>query len=465
MSEAQRIVALSHRALARGDRLCLATVVHVEGSAYRKPGARMLITSTGERAGTISGGCLETEVSRKAWWLTANGARIERYSSFADEDGGMPYGLGCGGTVSLLLEQGAPVHAVLAALDRVLTTSQPAIIITALGHLAGEPTEARTPHGTLAVLALPSPQAPSPVLYDLPDDWELLYLRPEAHPGPSPGSTPTNSSNATNNMQAAHTPNPTHPPKLAAAARLALTQRRSSLLTSRFLPCPESQQTHPADAPAYFVEYLAPPPSVTIFGAGDDAQPIVELAHTLGWRVTIADGRAHLARRDRFPHAAEVRVLNYADPALRAACGMPRDTAPPSEPSSTHPWPPANAAHPPSALPDALLSDDLAIILTHSYQQDRALLAALLPRRLRYLGILGPRHRTQRLLSEIAPSLGLSLDEAFARLHSPIGLDLGVGDPATVALSIVAEIQAVLHAREVHIGRPGEPLPLLLAGD
>ena len=104
---------------------------------------------------------------------------------------------------------------------------------------------------------------------------------------------------------------------------------------------------------------------------------------------------------------------------------------------------------------EGIASDELAIILTHSYEQDRALLRALLPRGLRYLGILGPRHRTERLLGELVTGLGLSMEQAFAGLHSPVGLDLGAGDPAAVALSILAEVQAVLHGREVVIRRGG----------
>jgi xanthine/CO dehydrogenase XdhC/CoxF family maturation factor len=80
-----------------------------------------------------------------------------------------------------------------------------------------------------------------------------------------------------------------------------------------------------------------------------------------------------------------------------------------------------------------------------------------LPRKLLYLGILGPRHRTERLLAEVVPSLGLSIEEGFERLHSPVGLDLGGGDPAAVALSIVAEIQAVLHGRSVEVSRSRVP--------
>jgi xanthine/CO dehydrogenase XdhC/CoxF family maturation factor len=76
LAEAERLVELWERAKTRGEDLYLATLVHVQGSSYRKPGARMLVSSSGERAGTISGGCLEAEVSRKIRWLTADGAKV-----------------------------------------------------------------------------------------------------------------------------------------------------------------------------------------------------------------------------------------------------------------------------------------------------------------------------------------------------------------------------------------------------
>ena len=119
MHELQDILSLALRAKSRHEELYLATVVHVEGSSYRKPGARMLVTSGGERAGTISGGCLEAEVSRKIAWMTADGGRVERYSSsFDDDNAGVPYGLGCGGTIWILMETGLPVVAVLDGMER-----------------------------------------------------------------------------------------------------------------------------------------------------------------------------------------------------------------------------------------------------------------------------------------------------------------------------------------------------------
>ncbi|RJG13997.1 hypothetical protein D3879_12520 [Pseudomonas cavernicola] len=71
----------------KGDEAVLATVVKVEGSAYRRPGARMFIPLYGKTVGAISGGCLEADVAKKAWWLTDSGEPVvRRYSTGASED-------------------------------------------------------------------------------------------------------------------------------------------------------------------------------------------------------------------------------------------------------------------------------------------------------------------------------------------------------------------------------------------
>src|ERR1700734_1191767 len=101
MRERRQIVELWDR----GDSAALVTLVRVEGSSYRRTGARLLIAANGEYAGNISGGCLEAEVIRKAQWLVRDGrAVVERYSTLFDDTADIPYGLGCGGTVYLLLE-------------------------------------------------------------------------------------------------------------------------------------------------------------------------------------------------------------------------------------------------------------------------------------------------------------------------------------------------------------------------
>ena len=85
--------------------------------------------------------------------------------------------------------------------------------------------------------------------------------------------------------------------------------------------------------------------------------------------------------------------------------------------------------------------------MTHNYLHDRALLEQWLPSPALYLGVLGPKRRTERLLGEMPP--GLVTDDALSRLHSPVGLDIGADTPELIALSIIAGIQAVA------AGRPG----------
>jgi xanthine/CO dehydrogenase XdhC/CoxF family maturation factor len=347
MSELRQILDLWKRASAEGKDVCLATVVGVEGSAYRRPGARMILTSSGQRAGAISGGCLEAEVAKKAWWLTTNGPSIQRYSSFFDDDGDMPYGLGCGGTVLVLFERGEPAAQALETLRRGVEERTESIIVTN--------TSTNSP-GTALILN---------------ETGAVLYSREE---------------------------NPDTP----ALANEALRTGKSSH-NGRF-----------------FVEMIAPPPALIVFGAGDDARPLVEFAAALGWHVSVADGRSQLARPERFPRAARVLGL---DPALAGAG-----------------------------------PGDAAVVMTHSYEQDRRILRALLSTEMKYVGVLGPRRRTERLLGEIAPDLGLTLEECMARLHTPVGLDLGGHSPAAIALAIAAELQAVFAGREARKLSSAQPI-------
>jgi xanthine/CO dehydrogenase XdhC/CoxF family maturation factor len=89
----------------------LVTLIRVEGSSYRQAGARLLTSAAGNYAGTVSGGCLETDVVRKAAWMVRQGAAIERYAMGFDDTAEIPFGLGCGGTVDLLFESAATPEA------------------------------------------------------------------------------------------------------------------------------------------------------------------------------------------------------------------------------------------------------------------------------------------------------------------------------------------------------------------
>jgi xanthine/CO dehydrogenase XdhC/CoxF family maturation factor len=154
-----------------------------------------------------------------------------------------------------------------------------------------------------------------------------------------------------------------------------------------------------------------------IFGAGDDAQPLVRFAKELGWQVTITDPRPAFVTPERFPGADTVVVARPDEAPARLALG----------------------------------ADTLAVIMTHHYHHDLPLLRALLPRPLAYLGLLGPKKRADKILSDLAAD-GFALTPAMrARLHAPVGLDLGADNPEEVALAILAEMKASLAGRD---GRP-----------
>ncbi|MCK7500214.1 MAG: XdhC family protein [Comamonadaceae bacterium] len=162
-----------------------------------------------------------------------------------------------------------------------------------------------------------------------------------------------------------------------------------------------------------FVEYLPPPLRLVVFGAGPDALPLVRQAKALGWHVSVVDGRPHHARAERFPLADAVLVAPPRE--APAAAGVSERSA--------------------------------VVVMTHSYEQDKSLLRELLRSPPDYIGQLGPRSRTERMLAELAAEGAVPLEPAA--LHYPIGLDIGGETPEEIALAIVAQIKAVL------AGRPG----------
>ena len=152
-----------------------------------------------------------------------------------------------------------------------------------------------------------------------------------------------------------------------------------------------------------FVESLHPPPTLFVFGAGDDARPLAALAFEVGFDVSVVDHRRGYLTRERFPQAKLVQ------------------------------------RRPAEGLPQAGFDGQFAVVQTHSLQNDREWLRALLPLPLAYLGLLGPRGRREELLKQ----LGVPAE----KLYAPVGLDLGAEGPEQVAVSIVSEMLAVRAGR------------------
>ena len=154
---------------------------------------------------------------------------------------------------------------------------------------------------------------------------------------------------------------------------------------------------------------ILPPLHLVLCGAGPDAGPLAAAGLRQGWRVDVVDPRRPNLRPDRFPGA---RLLD-AEPAEAAdATGAGEWTA--------------------------------VVVMSHDYLRDAAFLGSFLGRGVAYLGVLGPRDRTDRLLAELPSAIS---DDDRRRLHAPAGLDIGADGSEQVATAIVAEILAVLHGR------------------
>lgn len=345
-----------------GREAVLATVVKVEGSAYRRPGARMLVSRFGRPEGTISGGCLEAEVAKKAWWLTEAGPALRSYSTAEADDASeeaLSFGLGCNGKVHVLFERlpagpCALVDALLSVRDR----QQPAAIAT----------------------VIVSSGAAAPRL------GERLCLMP--------------------GQEAA-----------GELLRSVLVEQISANLQQTLLRGKSSRGLYPngLGEVEVLLEYLPPVRRLVIFGAGHDAQPLVRMAKLLGWHVTVIDGRAHFARAERFAEADQVLVGDV------------------EQPFDYH----------------ELVRGAAVAVMTHSLVQDAHWLKGVLHSEPCYVGQLGPRERTERLLAGIHEQLAKPQDElpGLECLHYPIGLDLGGDTPESVAMAVLAEIQAVLNGR------------------
>ncbi len=159
-----------------------------------------------------------------------------------------------------------------------------------------------------------------------------------------------------------------------------------------------------------FIEVVHPPLSLIVFGAGPDAVPLVRCGKELGWRVTLVDNRTAFLHQERFS-LADQRVFSQPDKI---------------------------ADH------ISLTGNDVAVVMTHNFNQDFKLLRALFPSPVRYIGLLGPRSKAGDLLDRLREDGYTPTEEGLARFYNPVGLDIGAETPEEIALAIVAEIQAVV---------------------
>jgi xanthine/CO dehydrogenase XdhC/CoxF family maturation factor len=356
MKEISDIIAAFERAGQMGKRAALATVVHVDGSAYRRPGARMLVTDDGELTGAISGGCLEGDALQKAMFaLHRRTSMLVTYDTTDEDDAKLGAQLGCNGVIQVLFEPidpGNPKNPI-ELLKRIAARRQYAVLIT----LFSLKDKRGAQPGTCALLSggeLVSDGKADGVLWDV----------------------------------------------LQHDAFRAISEKKSVFRNY-------VSAAHDLTA---FIEFVPPPISVVVIGAGNDVIPLVKMADVLGWKTTVVDGRPNLARPERFTPSCLVLV-----------------------------------SKPESVLEQISVDDETAVLLmTHNYNYDLAMLRALLTRKVVYIGSLGPRAKLDRMLNELRDE-GMTMPPGqLGRLYGPSGLQIGAETPEEIALSILAEIKAVM---------------------
>ena len=184
--------------------------------------------------------------------------------------------------------------------------------------------------------------------------------------------------------------------------RLVAVQSRSLLAVGE-------SGTHEVAGRSVFIDVLVPPPQLVVLGAGDDARSLARFAADVGFRVVVVDRRPAYLTRDRFPGAA----------ALVHSAGDELD----------------------EALP--LDSECYAVVMNHNFADDQSYVRALLKTPVAYIGMLGPRQRTERILRNLAAET--AIDES--RVYGPVGLDIGTDGAEQVALAVIAEILALRSGR------------------
>ncbi|HKI45904.1 MAG TPA: XdhC/CoxI family protein [Balneolales bacterium] len=253
MKELKQILKAFDEAQNNGIQTALATVVHVEGSSYRRAGARMLVTEDGELTGAISGGCLEGDALRKAQLVMfKQKSMLVTYDTTGEDDAKFGVGLGCNGIIHILIEPIDPESRdnPIQLFKEFFGKRQDAVVVT------------------LFSMKNKSSEQPG----------TCLFLNSE---GGVRGTLSDQSLKRT----------------LIADAKEVLSNHN-----------PVTKVYRAEDELTGFVELLKPSISLIIVGAGNDAIPLTHMAPILGWETTLVDGRANYATRERFPMANKIIV-------------------------------------------------------------------------------------------------------------------------------------------------------------
>jgi xanthine/CO dehydrogenase XdhC/CoxF family maturation factor len=254
MKEIKDIILAYDEALQRGCQSVLATVVHLDGSSYRRPGARMLVTDEGLITGAISGGCLEGDALHKALLvMNQQRAKLVTYDTNDEDDITLGVQLGCNGIIQILIEPINPENPLnpIELLKKINAKRQQTVLVTLFD---GDGKSMDQPGSRLL---LEEDGSISGGLDDILLKTQVIE-------------------DAGNAM------------------------RMQQSLFKKYKTVNQSINA--------FIEYITPSVSLVIVGAGNDAQPMLGLADILGWEASVVDGRATHATAERFAAACQVLV-------------------------------------------------------------------------------------------------------------------------------------------------------------
>jgi xanthine/CO dehydrogenase XdhC/CoxF family maturation factor len=360
MKEIREIINAYNKAKKNEKRLALATLVHLNGSSYRRPGARMIVDEEGQLTGAISGGCLEGDALRKAvFCIHTQRPKLVVYDTSDEEDATIGIQLGCSGIIQVLfepLDETDPLNPI-ELLKKAIQKRQNTVLVTLY--------------------------APKIKKGDIVGTSMLLEESGEFH----------------NNSSF-----PFVPETLLQDIKETLTVKKSS-----FKSYQHNDNTFNA-----FLSFISPPISLVIVGAGNDAIPLQSIAETLGWEVTIVDGRHTYAKIERFSSACQI-IVSKPEKVLQQ---IPID------------------------------EKTVFVLMTHNYNYDYAILKALLGKNIPYIGALGPKKKLDNMINDLKAENIILNEKQKNILYGPVGLEIGAETPAEIALSITAEIMSVMNNKK-----------------
>jgi xanthine dehydrogenase accessory factor len=361
MKEIRTIIEAYKNTDLKKNNVALATVVRVEGSSYRRTGARMLISDAGEWVGGISGGCLEGDALKKAKLAIAQRKpTLVTYDTTDDDPYQIGVGLGCNGIIDVLLaplNTQDPNNQVL-LLEKCLDARSPNIVLT-VTHLSGK--------------------------------WDELSLGDAF--------------------------------RYESSAQLSTIFHNHTFRTTLIEDVESCFKTQKSETKVYqtlegtvqfFIEFIPPALHLVLHGGNYDIYPMVKLAKEVGWKVSVVCN----------PLKVHKSLFSTADAVIE------KDKSSEIE----------------------LDNYTVALLMAHDYNTDFDNLKYYLNTAIPYIGMLGPKKRTDKMFAKLAEDGNPVSVENLERIATPVGLDIGASTPEEIAISIIAEIKTF------YTGRNGQRL-------